>query len=323
MSRRSRLGFGLLLLCVGCVLRPAAEVARPPLPVPPGVAERFAVPAWRPVRWDPPTPVGDGVVCRAGALDLAGREVGFSMYLPQAGGAPRPFLLVLPILAAGRSLLVRMCTDLAERGFVTGFAEREGGLFRRQEQPEELEAGIRRTVVENRAFLAWVAAQREVDPQRMGLVGVSLGAIVGTVLTAMEPRIQAASLLMAGGDLPALLVDTGEGRVASWAALERARSHLTDAGLERELRAVLWTDPANVAAYIDSRRVFLFTAQLDGVVLRRNSELLWEALGRPHRLLAPLGHYTAAIAYFRILGEVEDFSRARFAALAPVSAPPR
>jgi hypothetical protein len=296
----------------GCLVRPAAEVQRPALPLPASVAATFAVPAWQQVRWDAPVPAGAEVVRRDGALLLEDRELGFSVFLPTGNQGPRPFLLALPILAAGRALLVRICTDLAERGFVTGFAERQGGLFRREEQPVELEAGIRRTVVENRAFLAWVAAQPEVDPACMGLVGVSLGAIVGTVLAAVEPRIQAACLLMAGADLPALLVDTGESRVTGWARLECERSRLTSEGLERLLRTVLCSDPAAVAGYIETERVFLFTAQLDAVVPRRNGELLWEALGRPARMLAPVGHYTAALVYGKVLDEVERFSRRRF-----------
>jgi hypothetical protein len=152
----------------------------------------------------------------------------------------------------------------------------------------------------------------EVDPDRIGILGLSLGGILGAVLTAVEPRIRAASICLAGGDLPALLMDTTEGRIVDWTEKRLAKEGLTRRRLEDDLRASLSSDPALLGGHVDPARVFLVTAGLDEVMPRRNSDLLWESLGRPKRLTIPLGHYTAALAFDLILNDVETFSRERF-----------
>jgi uncharacterized protein len=52
-----------------------------------------------------------------------------------------------------------------------------------------------------RIGLRYLAARREVDGARMGIVGYSMGAFLATVLSADEPLIRAV-VLAAGGDLP-------------------------------------------------------------------------------------------------------------------------
>jgi hypothetical protein len=54
-------------------------------------------------------------------------------------------------------------------------------------------------------------------------------------------------------------------------------------------------------------------ATLDEVVPAANQDALWESLGRPRRLLLPLGHYSAALALWPILAAVDDFLAGCFA----------
>ena len=64
-------------------------------------------------------------------------------------------------------------------------------------------------------------AGREVDPNRIGLVGWSLGARVGAVTAGVEPRLHAV-VLMSGGAMPGLdLRRAGAGRAAAAGAAGR------------------------------------------------------------------------------------------------------
>jgi dienelactone hydrolase len=320
MSRSGSRVAGTLLalaLCLpvpcslSCSLSRTTHPLRPALPVPEHVASRFAVPPTRELSFGPPADRG-GLHVRQGVLEVGGREVGFSLYLPAAADGPLPLIVCIPILAAGRPILVRISSDLARRGFATAFLEREGGIFRRQETAAELEEKLRTHVVEHRGFIEWCTGRPELDPDRIGILGLSLGGILGAVLTAVEPRIRAASICLAGGDLPGLLMDTTEGRIVDWVEEQEAKG-LTRPRVEDAVRAALTSDPARLGAHVDPRRVFLVTASLDEVMPRRNATLLWESLGRPKRLVIPLGHYTTALAFDLILSDVESFSRERFA----------
>ena len=58
---------------------------------------------------------------------------------------------------------------------------------------DPFETKVRRSIVNIRRTLDWVVARPDVAPDRVGLVGISLGAIAGTIIMAVEPRIQPAS----------------------------------------------------------------------------------------------------------------------------------
>jgi hypothetical protein len=150
-----------------------------------------------------------------------------------------------------------------------------------------------------------------VAPGAVGVLGISLGAIVGTVLAAVEPRVAAACLCMAGADLGGLMIESAENRVEHWVAERCHRDGVTPEVLASQLRKGLASDPARLGAHVDPDRVFLFTATLDAVIPRRNSDLLWECLGRPQRLMIPVGHYTAAAVFEKVLDDAARFLAAR------------
>ena len=59
------------------------------------------------------------------------------------------------------------------------------------------EAGIQATWDVRRA-VDWLQRQPEVDPDRIALVGISLGAILGATALASEPRLHSAALILGG-----------------------------------------------------------------------------------------------------------------------------
>ena len=53
-------------------------------------------------------------------------------------------------------------------------------------------------------------------PGETGLLGVSTGGILGGTLLALEPELDAGILILAGGDVPNLLLNSSESRVSNW-----------------------------------------------------------------------------------------------------------
>ena len=68
--------------------------------------------------------------------------------------------------------------------------------------PEALAEGggpIIKTVIDNRRALDYLATRADLDADRIVLVGVSMGGILGAVLAGVDERIDAAALVVAGG----------------------------------------------------------------------------------------------------------------------------
>jgi dienelactone hydrolase len=162
-------------------------------------------------------------------------------------------------------------------------------------------AGMRQAVLDIRQATAWLASREEIDPDQLGVFGISLGGITGALAATAEPRLTNVCLMLAGGDI---------GQVA-WAAPELAplRNRWQAAGRSKEeFFALLQTvDPVTYARSVPGRRMLLINARHDELIPRACSESLWRAFGRPPIVWLDAGHYSAMSYLFDGLDRVLRF----------------
>lgn len=132
------------------------------------------------------------------------------------------------------------------------------------------------TVVDYRRALDYLATRQDVRADKVGLVGASMGAIMGTILTAVEPRVATALLLVGGGD---------------WKKFVQASQHPAAAALlpilqipevARELAAL---DPVTYAPYISPRPVWLVNGRQDEIVPALAADALHQACREPKKVV--------------------------------------
>jgi len=319
VSSRLRYGLGSLLAAFllgstpGCSTTHPPPHPRPALPLPGEVQAAFAL--REPVAVQTISCTGGDRYRLAweGMLTCENEVARFHVLCPRAS-VPPPLVLCLPILAGGTDLMRTVASGVVARGYAAAWVERVGPALRDGQRGEALETLFRRTLVHNRMLLRW--AERRGDlfaPGKRALLGISTGGIVGTVLLALEPSLGAGAICLSGGDLPSLLLETAEPRVARWRSERASEDGLGGRYLQRELERELTLDPARFGAYVATERVVLVHAGLDDVIPQAHHALLWESLGRPRDLCLPwLGHYSAILALDAILDAVTDFYRARF-----------
>jgi pimeloyl-ACP methyl ester carboxylesterase len=311
---------GWILFVAACTTQPSPDYPRPPLPLPEVVAERYRIPDS--IREELLVPIGrqENIDLFRGRIGAGSDHVDFHFLIPDSD-KPRPFILLLPILAGGESLMWIVGWNLAKRGYSVAWTRRAGKALTPGQRAPEMEELLRRTVVQNRLLLEWVRQEGSVDPAAMALVGISMGGMLGGVLLALEPDLAAGALCLAGGDLPDLIMNSVERRVRRWRDWRFREDGIAGHELRRELNTYLVSDPASFGAYVSTDRVFLVGALLDEVIPISNQDLLWESFGRPRRLSLPFGHYTAAIGIDSILNDVAGFINERFELRA--ASPPR
>lgn len=210
-------------------------------------------------------------------------------------GAKAPAIVITPILGGGRSLAVSHCRAFTEAGMHAVLVERGTKVLSKGWPVEEVERQLRRAVVGRRGIVDWLERQPEVDPERLGAFGISMGGILTSVLLATEPRLASGVIALAGGDVPGIISRSEEGRLVTWRETKSRELGVDEAGVERLLRAALSSDPAAMAPFVDPRRVLFVSTRWDDVVPSRNQVLLWEALGRPQRYDLPAGHYSGIV----------------------------
>ncbi len=162
-------------------------------------------------------------------------------------------------------------------------------------------AGMRQAVLDIRQATAWLASRDEIDPDQLGVFGISLGGITGALAATAEPRLTNVCLMLAGGDV---------GQVA-WASRELAplRSRWQAEGRSKEdFFALLKTvDPVTYAHQVPGRRMLLINASHDELIPRACTESLWRAFGQPPIVWLNAGHYSAMAYLFDGLGRVAQF----------------
>jgi dienelactone hydrolase len=208
-------------------------------------------------------------------------------------------VIVLHILGADFALSRYVAARLAERGVAALFVklpyygERrppgEGKRFLSTDIERSIGA-MRQGVCDVRRAAAWLAGRPEIDPARLGITGISLGGIVAAVAAAVDPTLNRASLLLAGGDLSRILWDMPEAA--------RYRALWIESGRTRaDLKAL--TDPFDPLTYahrLAGKRVLMIAGNIDEVIPPACTRALWTAAGRPRIIWYDCGHYSA-LAY--------------------------
>ncbi len=130
----------------------------------------------------------------------------------------------------------------------------------------------------------WLQAQPEVNPDKLGVAGVSLGAIITHLAMGRDERLNAGVALVGGGDLKEI------SQLDTLAKLFlRVKGNVTpDKISDAELREA---DPLYHVEINRPRRVLMIQGARDEIIPRRASTELWKALGKPPIQWLDIGHY--------------------------------
>ncbi|GIX01554.1 MAG: hypothetical protein KatS3mg112_0491 [Thermogutta sp.] len=240
-------------------------------------------------------------------------------YLPtdvSVAGPQRPAVICLHILDGSLELVRMLGSVLASHGMAAVvfplpyYGERGGPLGPRDilREPQRFLRVLEQTYLEVRRATDFLASRPEVNPHRIGVAGISLGAIVAASAAEREPRIWRTALILGGGDILKIVATAREA--------EPLREFL--GGLSEEDRAKVVegfreADPIAGAHLLRERalagRVLMINAAEDEVIPRECTEQLATALGIKDRVvwLEGLGHYTAIAALPKILQETAQF----------------
>ncbi len=281
------------------VLASAACAARGPLDLPPGgfVAEVEPVAASTgtellvryPSALKSPFPANDTV---------------WAHFLVPPGKGPFPTILVLPVMAAPNVWIEEhFIRRFRADGFAVMWLEMPYQFHRRPKPlvpsgqvflartPARLAANFRQSVLDARRALDWLKRQPQVDAGRIGVFGISLGALVGSATYSVDPTPRYAVFLLGGADFPSLAV--GSSMTAPF---------LRKMGIKPAELAAAWKglDPTDYAAGNADKAALLINARSDNVIPFANALRLRAAFPSARHMWVPFGHYTAILHLFWI-----------------------
>ena len=218
-------------------------------------------------------------------------------YLPK-NSEVSPGVVVLPI-SHGDYHSRKMAAYLASHGLaVLRFKSRKEILAApgKDHLLDHFEENLRSYVADILQGLDWMRRHPSIDPDRVGLVGISMGAIAGTIVLGLDPHIRVGVLILGGGDLAGILFSSKEKSIRRIRNDLEKKERLTLSEIQDRLYTQLQQlEPLRYANDRGTTRILMINAYFDRVIRRRNGMVLWEAYGKPSMIQIPTGHYSALI----------------------------
>lgn len=215
----------------------------------------------------------------------------------EAGPTPRPAAVFLHWLGGSFAALELVCRRTAERGipalllFLPHYGPRRSGDpdEKRRFLDADLERmgrNLRQAVADVRRARDWLASRPGVDPDRVGLVGISLGAVVGGLAAGVDGHFARCVLIIGGGDLAAIVMH-GAKETAELRDALAAQGHTVES-----LRK-LWkgADPCTFAPRLSPGGVLMINAEDDEIIPKASTLALRDAIGEPKIEWFKGGHY--------------------------------
>jgi dienelactone hydrolase len=230
-------------------------------------------------------------------------------YYDVDGDARTPVVVLLPVFN-GQLMIPRFFARyFANQGWAAVVVTRGRNPLDALTAPE---SAVQGNLQDYHRVLDWVEVEPELDATRIGVLGVSLGAMDAVMLAALDQRVNSLVIAMAGGDLSYLLANTNYRRV-----VRTIDGMAEDLGTSREalgakLDAAIKLDPLALAPYVDAERVFMVLTRTDAIIPFEAQEQLRETMGSPEALYLMTGHRPSVVFFPKMRSAAYEFFERRF-----------
>ncbi len=240
------------------------------------------------------------------------------LYIPAGldAGIQVPAVVCMHILNGDFALSRMMCSRLSGAGVVALFfkqpfyGERGGSEGRRRllQSVDVLVSGFDQSTADARRAFDIVQSLPGVDRGKLGVTGISLGAVRAGALCAFEPRIQRAYLSLVAGDLERIIMTARETR-----DLRAFIEQVEESDRERIWQCVRRQDPLNATPRLRelaaAGRLRMVRAENDEIMPPDCALKLFDAVGYPesHICLKGMGHYSAMAGLSGIMDDLTAF----------------
>lgn len=230
----------------------------------------------------------------ASALNVFGTENIKVDYYVQKGRGKFPTVLALPIAGGVDFCVESFARHYASNGFNCAVVHNRPVELDTIESAKQAEDYLRQTVLDSRQVLDYLVAQEEVDVDKIGCLGLSLGGIKASVVSGVDERIKCTVVGLAGGSMADIFLESKEKTVRD-CAKQWMELGVSPEALRIELEDKLVTDPLRLAKYVDARNTLMYIAMFDRIVPKECGKNLWRATGKPEVVYLFSGHFTSIL----------------------------
>jgi hypothetical protein len=220
--------------------------------------------------------------------------ISFDLYQATKPLKNAPTILCLPISGGNYFVSIYFAKFFAKRGYNAIIVKRRRA-YKDLITIESINTIIRQMVIDHRQVIDMLQQIPQCDANNIAAIGVSKGGLKTAFISSFDPRIKAAVIALAGGDLPYILANSEESGV-----VKRRKKYLTKNKIAVEdfflqLQEKLKYDPIDIARYVNSQNIMIINAYFDNCVPYKCGKLLVEAHKGCEEVVLATGHYTALL----------------------------
>lgn len=218
-------------------------------------------------------------------------------YYRPVGAGPFPAVVVLHSWRTKHAALAdQLCRCLLQHGLAAVLVELPYHLHRKlpgghsgdgfvTRDPDHTAHSFRQALADIDATVEWLQRNRDTEATRVGLAGISLGAIVGATALGKNAGVRAGVLLLGAADLPTVFTQSP--------VLLRKRRHAPPQAQTATALRTRWHDiePLTWLPRAQHKPVLLLNGVHDWVLPRASVEALHAALPAAKVVELPGGHY--------------------------------
>lgn len=231
-------------------------------------------------------------------------ELGKTEVLPAVltipnGGKNRkvPAVLIIPSIYGTTSLEQKISDQLCDRRIATIFPEFDmNPVENSYETLEDFDRSTRITILRLRTLLDVFEFEESIDQAKIGLYGVSLGGILGSLLSLIDNRIKAAVLAASGSDFAGILSNSELKLIQDIRlALMRKLKIKSRGEFQAKLSQAIRFETTEFARYLTPKPTFMVMVSNDRFVPTVFQEKLYDLFGHPESITLNHGHVWSLI----------------------------
>jgi hypothetical protein len=209
-------------------------------------------------------------------------------------GDCNPVILVLPIFGGSNYFAKTFSEYFADNGYSAIIVHRQK-KYKTFKDLDKMDNILRQIVFDHKQALDWIGMQDDIDSERIGVFGISMGSIKAALISSLDRRIKVSVMCLTGGNLAEIIATSDEGGV-----VRRRKEYMKEHDVTEEmfydlLQSKITCDPMEYAEYIDAENSLMVLAYFDSAVPYKNGNELWEKIGQPEKITMLTGHYTAIL----------------------------
>lgn len=179
----------------------------------------------------------------------------------------------------------------------------------------------RMSVINVCQVLDWAGKRPEIDKEKIGIFGISLGGFISAITMGIDSRVCSGVLAVMGGNSSKIsqwsqrygakrgFSRTAEEYEQTQQSYRRYLAEVAEKGFENAVPSepFFMTDPLTFTPQIKQRPLLMVNARWDEVVPRAATEEFWEACGKPPIMWLPATHATIWAFYPLISRKIRLF----------------